>query len=125
MPAKHTRHIVQIMPAPNWGVLLKDGDEEFIITLMGWALVEDNGKRSVVGLVAEDTVGFADEQAGFNGYLEMRDQLADMITQASMAEMGDDEDDDEDFEDDWDDDDDLGPGPLPPSTPKSRRSRLN
>lgn len=111
-----TRLILQIMPAPGWGALLRDpGEEEtFMVSLVGWALVEQQGRREVVGLTAENVVRFADEETGFEGYVEMQA----MLDEGGPLSLLDDLDDA--VLDDEDDDDDLPPADLP-----GRRSRLN
>lgn len=103
------RTILQIMPAPDWGALLKDEGEDFIVSLVGWALVEEGTRRKVVGLTAHDEVRFADEEEGFAGYIEIQEALME-VDEALLDEMN---------EQKWEEEE------KPPSPPRSRRSRLN
>jgi hypothetical protein len=68
---------VTIAAATGWSAELgadEPGGAPRRVTLAGWALVESNGAREVVGLVlrprgdAAGPVGFADEAPGFLGY---------------------------------------------------------
>jgi hypothetical protein len=74
------RRIVDIASAAGWRAQLSTGDPgepERVVTLVGWALVEnDDGTRAVIGLVlrpiGEDAptgqVMLADEALGFTCY---------------------------------------------------------
>jgi hypothetical protein len=69
------REIVSIAAAPGWAARYS-GDEEKVVTLLAWALVDDAGERSLVGFVQrpptdEEPAGavvLADEIDGFAGY---------------------------------------------------------
>jgi len=70
------RRILTITAAPGWSARFRtpdDYDEERVVTLAVWALVEtDGGDPEIVGLVQRSTgvgaLGFADEVDGFDGY---------------------------------------------------------
>lgn len=73
------RDIVTIAAATGWAAEIRSDDpgaENRRVTLVGWALVDDDarGARVVVGLVlrargdAAGPIGFADEAPGFVGY---------------------------------------------------------
>jgi hypothetical protein len=73
-----TRRIAGIAAAPGWAARFEtDANGERVVTLLAWALVEDDGEeRTLVGLVqrprdTEPSFGFAalaDEIDGFSGY---------------------------------------------------------
>jgi hypothetical protein len=69
------REIVSIASAPGWAARYS-GDDEKVVTLLAWALVDDTGERRLVGFVQrpptdEEPAGavvLADEIDGFSGY---------------------------------------------------------
>jgi hypothetical protein len=70
------RTIVSIAAAPGWAARYYDEDGEKVVTLLAWALVEDDSTRSLVGFVQKpatmpgetSAVVLADEVDGFDGY---------------------------------------------------------
>jgi hypothetical protein len=70
------RTIVSIAAAPGWAARYYDEDGEKVVTLLAWALVEDDSSRSLVGFVqkpatlpgATSAMVLADEVDGFDGY---------------------------------------------------------
>jgi hypothetical protein len=82
------RRIVSIAAAPGWSAEIESkepGGENGRVTLVGWALIQDDDGESVVGLVLHPRtesdprgrVGLADEEPRFLGYT-----FAGMRTQA-------------------------------------------
>ena len=77
---KSDRRIVSITSAPGWAALFAQPDDSFeddqVITLAAWALLDEGGQTRLVGLVQkseddETPVGmfmFADEHKRFAGY---------------------------------------------------------
>lgn len=70
------RTILSIAAAPGWAARFVTDEEEKVVTLLAWALVEEPGERSLIGLVQRPAtfeepagaVAFADEIDGFAGY---------------------------------------------------------
>jgi hypothetical protein len=69
------RTIVSISAAPGWAARYVDDDGEKVVTLLAWALVEDDATRSLVGFVQKPgapgekpSVVLTDEVDGFEGY---------------------------------------------------------
>jgi hypothetical protein len=117
------RNIVQIMPASGWGAMVADDeapDDRYVSPLIGWALIQEGERRSVVGMIAGQQVDFCDELNHFFGYVQTQDMLTEALSQ--MVEDIDDEDgdfEDEDFGDDGDE------PPLPPPSWRRKGGRLN
>jgi len=89
--------ILQIMPAADWGASYADDDpdQEQVVPLIGWALVQEaGGGTAVVGLVAGDEVELADARPHFAGYVYIADMFVDDYDPEAFDEA-DFEDDDE------------------------------
>lgn len=115
------RMIVQMMPAPGWGAMVADDDspdDQYVSPLIGWALIQEDGAQTVVGMIAGQQVDFCDQLSHFFGYV----QTQDMLTEALSQMVDEVDDDDEDFDDDFDDGGDEPP--LPPSL-RRKSGRLN
>jgi hypothetical protein len=71
MPFENCR-VIQIMPAePDWRAIFADENEEGLVLeaqLAGWALIERDVTRSVVGLCATGEVESCEALENFLGY---------------------------------------------------------
>lgn len=116
------RNIVQMMPASGWGALVADEDspdDQYVSPLIGWALIQEDGGQTVIGMIAGERVDYCDQLPHFFGYV----QTQDMLTEALSQMVEDIDDDDGDFDNDFGDDGDEPP--LPPPSLRRKSGRLN
>jgi hypothetical protein len=118
------RKILQIMPAPGWGALVADDDapnEDYVSPLIGWALIEEDGAQTVVGMIAGEQIDFCDQLRHFSSYVQTQDMMMEALSQVVQGGLGEDDEDD-DFPPDFEDEDD---DPLPPPSFRRKGGRLN
>jgi hypothetical protein len=68
--------IISIAAAPGWAARYLGAEGEKVVTLLAWALVDEDGERRLVGFVQQPAtpeqstaaVVLADEVEGFDGY---------------------------------------------------------
>lgn len=64
------KQVKQIIPAEGWRAVYKEDDGSlFVQPLCCWAVVDENGDTSVVGMDASDMVEACDEASNFLGYI--------------------------------------------------------
>lgn len=64
--------ITQIIPAVGWQAMYEDSnhsEQTFVFPLACFAVIEDDGQSTVVGLVASDMVHSAEDDSNFIRYV--------------------------------------------------------